>query len=563
MTQRCGDRTGEGDGRKNALSVRRWSSPLRHSSHRLCLPLWISASALWALCVPAFFATAQPATPPVVGPQPPTVPPREITQEQADQDKARINKALDEVFRRGDWPEAEKLLRELVPLDHENFVPWYNLACALAMQGKLDESVQMLRQSIARGFADRTRLETDPHLAPIRNPPREDYQRIIASWDRILEQRAADAVERARREYKVGQPGSPYALERDEALRLVYISAFDPALFAQAKQEVTRLTEWWNKQVLPADEPWRGEKDASTPWVVVVLPTRKDYQAWAQQRYGALWDRIGGAYAHDDKQLVSMDLGSTLRHEYWHVLHWRHVDRMGQRHPLWVMEGLCSLVEDVDTAPDGSMVAKPSWRTNMARRLNKGGALTPWETLFEMDRKRFIGTRPLAFYAQARAVFMYLATQGKLRDWYTAYVQTFKEDPSGKAAFVRAFGRPLKETERDYRAWLKTIPEVVEEVGSGPANLPFDVDAGGGDGPTIASVPSILGGPRTEQDWGGLKFRDVITAIDGKPVRDLNDLARLLGEHEAGETVEVGYRRGTPPRAQHGAAKVTLVPPRR
>lgn len=511
----------------------------------------------------ARFVAAQPAKPPtppgIAHPQHPT---KEMSEEEVEREKTRLEKEVGAAFARDDYTKAEALLRELVPLDHENFVPWYNLACALSMQGgkdKIEEGVKMLQQAIARGFADRTRLETDEHLANVRTT--DAYRAIITSWDAMLAKRAERVVEDAKTQYKVGQPGSPYTLTRDEKLHLVYVSAFDPQLFAEGKKEIEQLTRWWERHVLPVDEPWRAEKGQSTPTVLVLLPTRDDYYAWAKSRFGDLYDRIGGEYSHDNKKLVAMDLGATLRHEYWHVLHWRHMDQLGQRQPLWVMEGLCSLVEDVDTGPGDSMIVKPSWRSNMVRRLARAGSLTPWQTLFTMDRKRFIGSRPLAMYAQSRAVFMYLHERGKLRDWYTAYVQTFKEDPSGLTAMTTAFNRPLKETERDFRDWAKKLPEVVEEVGAGPANLPVDLGPGSGDGPEVTSQPAIdiVRGGRRPADTGGLKFRDVITSIDGKPVRDLQDLARILGEYEAGTTVTVGYRRGK----QHAEAQVKLVPPRR
>src|SRR5690606_4580755 len=132
-----------------------------------------------------------------------------------------------------------------------------------------------------------------------------------------------------------------------------------------------------------------------TPWVTVVLPARVDYARWALRRFGEGWERIGGQYSHDNKLLVAMDLGSTLRHEYWHVLHWRDQDRRGQRHPIWIMEGLCSLPEDLEPTATGDFKPAPSWRTNMARRLARAGGLMPWEVMFSLDPQRFTRSRPL------------------------------------------------------------------------------------------------------------------------------------------------------------------------
>jgi hypothetical protein len=272
---------------------------------------------------------------------------------------------------------------------------------------------------------------------------------------------------------------------------------------------------------------------------MVVLPSRPDYLRWAAAKYGPAGQSVGGAYSHDEKRLVAMDLGSTLRHEYWHALHWRHMDQLGQRHPVWVMEGLCSLVEDVQPLPDGGFRALPSWRTNMAKRLGKGGSLMPWDVLFAMDQQRFIGSKPLAYYAQARAVFMFLADRGKLREWYAAYVQGFRTDPTGAAAFETVFGKPTSEVEKDFRAWLKDVPEVAEEIRPGMANVPFDVSPGTGDGIVVNSTPRGKSGRAS-----GLRMRDVITSIDGEPVRDLNDFARVLGDRMPGEEIKVAYRRG-------------------
>jgi hypothetical protein len=288
-----------------------------------------------------------------------------------------------------------------------------------------------------------------------------------------------------------------------------------------------------------------------------------------------------------------MDLGSSWRHEFWHILHWRDMDQRGQRHPMWVMEGLCSLVEDCDTGPNGEMIPRPSWRTNMIKRLGKSNRLIPWETIFASGQKGFMSERPLAYYGQARAMFLFLADQrttgilpvgsapgdkdapsvpaahgpGLLPAWYAAYTAGYKEDPTGKAAFESVFGKPLKDIERDFRKWVAKLPEVPDEVGRGPANLPVDVGIGGGEGPIVKIdamadflQPNAAAKPL---NTGGLKDKDIITAIDGKPIRDLNDLARVLGGYEAGAMVTLSYiREGRGGAKTHGETKVKLVPPR-
>ncbi len=443
---------------------------------------------------------------------------------------------------------AQDALLKWIALDGRNFVPYYNLACVLAKQGRIPEAERMLESAVTRGFADRLKLETDPDLEPLRET--QTYKAIIAGWEQIVSAQVQNRLKIAHERYPASRG---YTHEQDDAARIAYVSAFDDTLFAEAKGEIARLNQSWQTQVLPDKEPWRnGSAPPAEPWVIVLLPTRDDYRAWAQGSYGDMWERIGGEYDHDQRRLIAMDLGSTLRHEYWHVLHWRHMERLGQRHPAWVMEGLCSLVEDVKEGPAGEMVPVPSWRTNMTKRAAKLGGLMPLETLFALDPAKFLRNRPLAQYAHARSLFMYLASKGLLRTWYSAYVENYKEDRTGKAAFEIVLKKPIKEIDKDFRQWLKQLPDVAVDIRPGMANLPFVVDAGAGEGVVVASIPGARG--------NGIKARDVITALNGRPVRDLYDYARLLSEFQPGVSIDVAYKRPMAKGdAEHRTAKVLLI----
>ncbi|MCC6660063.1 MAG: PDZ domain-containing protein [Phycisphaerales bacterium] len=444
---------------------------------------------------------------------------------------------------------AENKLREQLALDPSNFVIYYNLACARSLQKDGPGAVGLLKQAVEHGMTDLGKMKADPDLAAARAEP--EFQQIAVNWGKILEAHRDANIAIARRFFK----GPRYTETRDDALRITYLAATDPKSGEQAREDISRLAKWGYENVFPdLADPEKSRTDA---WVVVVLPTPEDFKRWSIASFGpdavSGTSQIGGLYSHDSKRLVAMDLGGTLRHEFFHVLHWRSCTRLGQDHAPWIQEGLCSLVEDYEVRGSGdsaTLEPVPSWRTNISLRLLRGGSLMPIRQLVRMDREKFVGTRPLATYAQARTLFLYLWQTGKLKEWYQAYTDHYAEDATGEKAFEIVYGKPIAEVDRAYRAWVRTLPEVAEQARPGAAGIGADVEQGSGDGPVIVELPR-----RSPARQAGLRIGDVITAIDGQPTRDMNELVRVLGEHEAGDEVEVSYRR----RDAHATVRVRLI----
>lgn len=443
----------------------------------------------------------------------------------------------------GDLPAATIALREQIELTPSNFVPWYNLACTLAQQGIVDEAGEALVGAVERGFSDRWQLQRDPNLENIRN--HEKYLLIVNNWGAILEAAAETRFERMKEEY-----GPRYTYERDMNLRINLASGFDAESTRLAHDEIRRVTDWAIKTIFQdlADPPM----SSTDPWVAVVLPTKNDFELWAIAEYGpaaALGDmnRIGGSYSHDRKQLVAMDLGSTFRHEFLHVLHHRSNSRSGQGHPIWIQEGLCSLVEDYDMV-NGELTPTASWRTNSVKRLERAGGLSSIEDLAVMPRSRFSGTRPLANYAYARAVFLFLYQRGKLTEWYEHYTQNWHVDSTGIRSIEGVFAMDIADVDNEFTRWLRALPEVPESVAAGGANLGLDIDPGQGEGPIILGIHS------RETREAGLRAGDVLTAVNGRPTRDYHELCRVLGSYSPGTMVTIDYRR----RRVHGQATVML-----
>ena len=80
--------------------------------------------------------------------------------------------AVTRLFARGEYEKAALLLDHELKKTPQDFNAHYNLACALARQGKTDDSLAHLEKSIDLGFYDAKHLESDDDLARLRELPR-------------------------------------------------------------------------------------------------------------------------------------------------------------------------------------------------------------------------------------------------------------------------------------------------------------------------------------------------------------------------------------------------------
>lgn len=423
--------------------------------------------------------------------------------------------------------EAAAGLAELLPRDA--FVQ-YNLACALSMAGNLPAAEAALEEAFAKGFIDLFHMTRDEHLAPMRET--RTYRLLVEGWADLVDARGKADLAGLRARFRAGSPPEAYAFVSDEGLRLHFASAFRASSFEDARAQIVRVNAWAARELFPAVEKSEA-KARPDAWVSVILPTPQDFFRLV------FADGVGGYYDRDRRRLVTQDIGPSLRHEFFHVLHWRFTERMGQRHPLWIMEGLACLFEDVDmpgAAESGGFVFKPSWRTNIVRRVTRAGSLMNLERFCSLADEKFMSERPRFNYAQARAVFMFLESEGKLSEWFAGYVKGYAEDASGRKALERAFDLPLAKIDAKFRAWSVRLPEVAEQSKPARFGLGVSVSGGRGDGVVIDRV--VTGSRLTRGIDNPLRFKDVIVEIDKKPVRTLDDYVRVLGELQPEEPPE-------------------------
>ncbi len=444
----------------------------------------------------------------------------------AQRDRSTVNRRLEAMFARGDYESAHRLLEQALQSRPRDHLMRYNLACTLAMLGRTDEAETALTDAISFGFVDFAAMERDAHLASLRST--STFRAILRGWGELLEERRAADL-RVMQEFFEGS----YTYEQDESLRLQFASALEAGSLEAARREIRRVAVWWDEHfgaASPGANPDRPE-----PWVSVVLPTPTDFFRLIRA------DGVGGTYDRTVKRLIAQDIGATLRHEFVHVLHWRQLVHLGQEHPLWIMEGIASLVEDVELGEEDRLVIVPSWRTNIVKRLEARNGLMKWDQFFRLDQRRFMTVRPRAMYAQARAVFMFMEARGVLPQWYREYVKGFDQDPTGLSALELVFGADATTVERQFREWVRTLPEVAEVGRPGEAGLGVAVGPGSGDGPVVESSGRAAAGQAGER----LRRRDVVESVDGTPTRNLDDLYRVLGGYDVGDQVAVQVRRGT------------------
>lgn len=444
----------------------------------------------------------------------------------ADPDEVRAR--AEAAFAKDDFQGALDAYADLDDDQRKDPFVLYNMACAHAMLGEVDDGAERLLDALTWGFVDLFHMSRDPQLEPLHDDER--YRTIVRGWNRILDARAE-----ADRRILKAQFDKGYVHEVDEALRLNYASAFDHPTHIDARAQIDGVAEWVSRHQIFA--PLEEQDDSrDDPWVKVVLPTRSDFIRLVPAVH------VGGFYDRDSKRLVSQDIGPSLRHEFFHVLHWRHMDRIGQRHPLWIQEGMAALFEDVEGVP-GDWTFTPSWRTNIVKRIERTGRLHPWKSFFAMPDKRYMDLRPSANYAYSRAIFLFLEHRGLLVPWYRAYVGGFDEDPTGLSAMEQTFELPAREIQREFRQWVRDLPAVGEVGRPGAAGIGLKLGAGTGDGPVIAQIVAGTGRGGAPGSSERLRQRDVITAIDGQTVRTLDDIYRVLGEYDVGDEVVVTVRR--------------------
>lgn len=417
-----------------------------------------------------------------------------------------------------DYDEAIVLLdRYLDEVPNDPFM-LYNAACAYCRLEDYEQAVIYLDKAMRAGFQELDHMRSDPDLAALRRHP--EYKKIFEALNRKDSNKVRSALAQWRNLY----PSDEYRYETDKQRRIQYATALDDVAHLEMRQMLEAEADQLIESLFEAPPSY---------FVLIAVPRPEDARTYFKGN-----NSIGGIYQHSKRILVARNIGNSLRHEFFHAMHYGHMERLDQLHRLWIQEGLAALYEAYEISDDGSITFLPNQRHNITKSRARAGRLMRWSNLFELNQDRFM-KRATSLYPQVRSIFRYVADQGKLVSWYKTYTETFREDPTGRMAFEVVFGKELREIERDWRRWVASQPKLDLVIRNGDASLGIR----SGQNLTNDGVVITETLPYSAAKKAGLKKGDVIVSVDGKATRSLRELQAVISSRKVGDLVEVRIRR--------------------
>ncbi len=463
----------------------------------------------------------------------------------------KINTAL----RTRSFELAHTLIEERLKISASDATLLYNDACALAQLGRTKEAETQLLNAVKAGFRQFDLMSEDEDLEPIRAS--RTYEAIMEAQLRVERESEGSGEDRgeASGEGPTDNPkparapdpslrlpprntpdplaewrdrhGEKYRYDRDEDGGLVYATYLQEASHERMKAMLAQL----EKHLLKA----YFDKAPSTP-VLVAIVRPSDAKRYLER------EEIKGMYLHDARRLVARDVGQSLQHEFVHLLHFAQMERTGQRHPIWIQEGLASLYENYTLNADGSAEFQPNIRFNFARRQVTSKSAMPWKKLIALTGQEFMEDAE-RLYPQVRAIFEYFAREGKLEAFYKALLSTWRSDPDGAAAIERAFGEPMSTIEERWKKWMIERGAIDDTISRKDASLGLVADDAG-DGVKVKSFVV-----KSAARAAGLRVGDIIFSINGVPVRNREELTLAVARLTVGVAIRVEFRRDGEDRA--------------
>lgn len=433
----------------------------------------------------------------------------------------RLEERIVEAFGRRDYAAAERLLGEALAADPGHPTHLYNLACLHSLRGEAEPAAARLAEAIAAGFDEWAIVMEDPDLAFLRASPA--FASLHAAAERSgAKAGAANAAESSLRAWLARFGERHYRVERDERRRLLVATGLDEASHREMVAGIDRLADLLVETLFgePLHHP-----------VLLVVPRPEDAERFFSN------ETTAGLYEHSRRRLVTRDIGESLRHELVHAFHHAQMERIGQRHPIWVQEGLATLFENFAAGSGGEPLFRPNSRHNIAYRAARAGVARPWREVLSATPERFMQSST-RLYPQVRSMWEFIAAEAGLARFWKLYLETFPESPDGTLALREAFGEELDAIERRWRRWVVDRGPIVDAVRPGDASLGLE----GEDRPDGVLVRRLL--PGSAAALAGVRRGDLLFEIDGEEIRSARELLLAIAGREVGERVRLAVRRG-------------------
>jgi hypothetical protein len=307
----------------------------------------------------------------------------------------------------------------------------------------------------------------------------------------------------------------------DEADKLIFATNTDA-------QTLAALKKWLIAQ---ARSQWAQLFDHKPDqYISIILPSADDYKMIVSR------PEVGGFYNPDNHMLIAQRLGQIMTHEFTHAMHGADLDALGQEHPIWLTEGLATLFESGHFENE-VLVPGENYRLTTLKNAAARGRLIPFERLFRMDQRAFVGNATIA-YGESGSLLHYLYSKNLLRKFYDTYKAGYEKEKSGAAALEEVSGKSLAEVEKDWRTWM--LQQKPPPLATGQNGVVLGLKFGqGNDGMKVEQAYPL--GPAAR---AGIKEGDVVVGIDDVDARDQQSFMPLLAIHKPGDTVAIQLRRG-------------------
>jgi hypothetical protein len=250
-----------------------------------------------------------------------------------------------------------------------------------------------------------------------------------------LETRRAELAKRLDKQGFTVLVEPPFVIVGDEA----------PSVVAHHATGILR----WSIKLLEADYFTKRPGKVIEIWL---FKDEKTYRKGAKKFFDDTPDTPYGYYSSAHDAMV-MNIGpgaGTLVHEVVHPF----MEANFPNVPSWFNEGLASMYER-PSEKAGHIVGLPNWRLPGLKKELRAKTLPAMAVLLKTTTAEFYAAEFDA-YAYARYLLLYLQEQGKLREFYKAFLADTK-DLTGQAALEAVLGEKLDTFEPKWRKWALAL----------------------------------------------------------------------------------------------------------